>query len=426
MNYPKFTKSNKNLIDISTLRSNEKHSQKNLINPSHSADKKNDNLNMPNNYKYSKKNNIKNKNYIKEIINASVNFESGLLIDSQEKNINKLNSTLDSSECPEPAIEEDLTETLKQIQLGGKDGLENFLEPIAKNDNIILKYMQSKSFEIHPEDTVFCLSVDGSIHSEYATELALKDFLKPKDKLLIVHIYNGQLDKNFNFRNKKSTIIEKYDTIILRLARSKTLFLKEDKISKIHEIEQVNRIASNHDCSFLLTGFYGMRGQTGDNKELLKGLDYLLNYAKTPVIIVKELTLRQSKPKGQFKWLFVFDRNYINSLIILNKFLRLIDKERDYVYGLTLLPTWANFDDIKNRFDQIMQENDIINFDYEQIEYKKSPFEVIKEKVNFSEKEFDFLVFYNNPEKYKSDKEYSYNMSLLIKCACNIGFANGI
>ncbi len=297
---------------------------------------------------------------------------------------------------------------------------------IQENDVKIQEYMQIKSFQISRNDTVFCLSVDGSVHSEIAYDIVSEDYIKNEtDKLIIVHIYNSEMDEYYNFRNKKDTINDKYSTKILKVDRSKVLFLKEDRVSKLHALEQVNRIAANHMCSYLISGYYGIKGPKGDNKELTKGVDYLLSFSKIPTVIIKENILRKNKPNGQIKWLFVFDRAYMNCYSIFNRFLPLINREKDYVFGFTMLPDWINFDDIKKNFQLDMEICKIKNFDYEYVEYKKNPSELVKEKVNFGEILYDYIVFYNNPEKHRNEGKLSDIFNIVTKCASNVCFING-
>lgn len=301
------------------------------------------------------------------------------------------------------------------------ESAEEYIDP----DLMIREYIQQKNFEIKGEDMLFCVCVDGAQHSEFAFEITIQDLIKNNDKLFAVHIFNSKMDEYFNFRNKKDTIIEKYNTAVLRIDKSRVLFLKEDRTSKIHPMEQVHRISVNHKCNYLVCGYWGMRLQKGDNKELAKGIDYLLNYAKTPTIIIKENKLRKNRPNGKLKWLFVFDRAYINCYNIFEKFLPLINTEKDLVFGYTMLPPWVNFDDVNRNFNLDMENYKINNYDYEVVEYKKNPSELVKEKVNFGDIQFDFMVFYNNPEKHKSAGKDSDCVNFITKCYANLCFING-
>jgi len=326
----------------------------------------------------------------------------------------------DSSNNPEDHL---------KLSLQGENQNQNILsltQITQSNDNEIREYMQMKNFEITRFDTAFCLSVDGSFHSETAFDIVTEDFLrKESDKLLIVHIFNSGLDETYNFRNRKDTIIDCYSTRILKMDKSRALFLQEDRISKVHALEQVNRISANYKCSYLVSGYYGIKGPKGDNKELSKGVDYLLSYSRSPTIIIKENTLRKNKLNRQIKWLFVFDRAYMNCYSILNRFLPLINNEKDHVFGFSMLPSYINFDDIKKNFLLDMELCRIRSFDYEAIEYKKTSSEFVREKVNFGDTLFDYVVFYNNPEKHHSEGNFSDIVNLVTKCASNICFVNG-
>lgn len=395
--------------------------------------------NYPNTY-----NHIENSDNISQFSFNTTNTQKFNIVSNTNQNIAKKDSLVSSDNLTQvnkmyatkPSDDNNNGNNINQssvdhlkMSLQGENENHNILNNILvnnNNDNEISEYMHSKNFQITRFDTVFCLSVDGSVHSETAFDIVTEDFLrKENDKLLIVHIFNSSMDEYYNFRNKKDTIVENYSTKILKFDKSKVLFLKEDRISKIHALEQVNRISANHKCSYLISGYYGIKGPKGDNKELSKGVDYLLSFSRNPTIIIKENTLRKTKPNGQIKWLFVFDRAYMNCYSILNKFLPLINNEKDYIFGFTMLPTWINFDDVKKNFMLDMELCRFKNFDYEQIEYKKNPSEFVKEKVNFGETHFDYLVFYNNPEKHRSDGQHSDIVNIVTKCASNICFVNG-
>lgn len=345
--------------------------------------------------------------------------------------VDKMYATKKPNKKPEELISALKSKSQKNenedIEINNEDEAnENEAEDYVDPDLKIMEYIQQqKNFELKGNDTLFCVCVDGAENSEFAFEITIKDLLKESDKLFVVHIFNSKMDEYFNFRNRKDTIVDKYETAVLRIDKSRVLFLQEDRSSKIHPLEQVHRISVNHKCNYLVCGYYGMRLQKGDNKELAKGIDYLLTFSKTPMIIIKENKLRKMRPNGKLNWLFVFDRAFINCYNIFEKFSPLINAEKDFVFGYTMLPDWVNFDDVHRNFNMDIESKKIENFDYEVVEYKKNPSELVKEKVNFGDIIFDYMVFYNNPEKHKSAGKESDIVNLFTKCHANLCFING-
>ena len=326
-------------------------------------------------------------------------------------------------------IKKNITETIQE------NLLDNKTEQIIDNETERIKEKEKHCQEILREENEipkktfeeinFCISVDGSQHSEQAFEIVTEDLMKKHDKLIIIHIYNTQMDERYNYANKKETVIENYSSKLLRYEKSNVSFFHEDRVSKIHPLEQVNRICTNNKATYLICGYYGIKGPRGDNKELSKGLDYLLNYSTIPTIFIKEKTLRINKPDKQFKWLFVFDREYTYCYSILTKFLPLVDKEKDKVSGLTLIPSWVNNDTIKKDFMDDMEKYKIKNFEYDQKEYFKNPSNMVNTRVNFGNELYDFVVFYNCPEKHKDEGISIDVLNILTKCCSNICYVNG-
>jgi hypothetical protein len=193
-------------------------------------------------------------------------------------------------------------------------------------------------------------------------------------------------------------------------------------------LEQVNKQAINLKANYFIVGYYGIKGPKGDNQELSKGIDYLLSETRIPTILIKDTPLRSVKEGKGYKWLFVFDKQYHNVFRVFKTFHKLIDVEKDYVYGLTLLPINSDgknkFDDVKEDFMEEMTKMNIKNFDYETVSYSKLPSSIINDKINFGTINFDFLVFYNNTEKYKNERKSSDMTNIISKSNCSICFFN--
>jgi len=276
------------------------------------------------------------------------------------------------------------------------------------------------------EETVFAISVDGSNHSSYGFELVTKEFLKPTSRLIIVHIFSFELDKYYNYQNKRDTVLYNYSTKLVPY-KTQSTFLAENREPRVyHALEQVNRIVSRKECNYLIIGYYGIKGPKGSNEELSKGISYALGNAITPVIMVKELSLRCNTKSGGFRWCFIFDKQYSNCIRSFLAFSELVNPEKDFVYGFSLLPSYINFDLNKREFHQEIKLRGIKNFEYEAEEYKKDPGKIVLEKVNHCQEPFDFVVIYNNANRHRDNPENNENIDIIKYCVSNICFVNSI
>lgn len=303
------------------------------------------------------------------------------------------------------------------------------------NDSIFMKGDE--------EQLTFAISVDGSKHSSHGFELVTKELLNrnrvdksmletvidkqsaPKARLLIIHIFSLELDKTYNYQNKRDTVLYDYST---RLAPYKehATFIAENRESKVHALEQVFRIASTNEATFMILGNNGIKGPKGSNEELSKGINYALGAAVMPVMIIKEESIRKDQKSGGFRWCFVMDRQYTNCTKVLRTFSELVNPDKDYVMGISLLPEYVNYDLNKKEFMEEMKMRGVKNFDYECEEYKNQPGKLVLDKINHQNEGFNFVVIYNNAKKHKDDPSKNENVDILKYCVCNICFVNSI
>lgn len=326
---------------------------------------------------------------------------------------------------------EEFIEVEKPIEISKEAEVKEFdpIEIFKKIDEPVIekpKKIEAKPFIATAEDEmIICVCVDGSAHSDYSFDIAVKDFNNLKNvKFIVCHIYNSAMDDMYNFQNKKDTVIEKYSQILLNYSEEKFKFITEDKSSKIHALEQILNIGKEYNIKFLVTGYYGIKGQRGSNIELTKGVDYLLEVSKVPTILMKFKTSREASKEKRFRWLFIFDKQYFNCFSTFHTFLPLISKS-DYIYGLGLMPTYINYDDIKGQFEVHCKKNKINDHEYESYIYCNMPTKYVLDKINFQNNNFDFVVFYNNPSKYRNDPESVDFMEIIKKAGSNICFLNG-
>ena len=287
------------------------------------------------------------------------------------------------------------------------------------------------SVRISPQENFFCLSVDGSQTSKDAFEIILKEFLpRIHDSVLICpHIYNNTQDENFNWRYQKQYVIEYYKTrLITSIAdRQGYLIIQDRDAYKVHEIEQAYKIAEVNETKYFFCGYDGLREQGLKPSRIDVGLEYLLGESKIPVLVMKDKHKRGVKNQG-YKWLLLMDRSNSDCLKVLDLFLPLIDKDIDRIYGLTLMPPYVAFDDIKAPFYEKMKELNFFEgeqFEYSFREYKTNPVPILTEFVNHNtEHYFDFVIFLNNPAKFKTQKKECHTFKYIKLLFANIGFCN--
>lgn len=306
------------------------------------------------------------------------------------------------------------------------------------NDVQIYKVSDDEVFRTNENEVIFTISADGSQHAEYGLNLVLEDFIslinsskeniqkKIIARYLINYIYYSSKDNEYNFSNKKDNIVSKYCEIIGKY-KSLGSFYIEDRWSKKHALEQVIKHTVLDKSNFLVVGYFGIKGAKGENKELSRGVDYLLGNSEVPTILVKEETRRFKQKNKGFNWAFVMDNeNSYHRTKILTAFLKLIDPENDTVYGFgTFEISVPNYNHIKKEFSEFCDKHGIKNSVYENLIYSKgnisSP---VIEKVNNGNVIFNFVVFSNSSSKHKINPSENDYLELIRRCSANICFLN--
>ena len=287
------------------------------------------------------------------------------------------------------------------------------------------------AIRIDPEENIFCLAIDGSQNSKDAFEIILKEFLNRihNSVLICPHIYNNTQDEKFNWRFQKAHVMEYFKTrLITSIAdRQGYLIIQDRDTYKRHEIEQAYKIAEINESKYFFCGYDGLREQALKPSRIDVGLEYLLGESKIPVFIMKDKHKRGAKNQG-YKWLLLMDRSNSDCLKVLDLFLPLIDRDIDRIYGLTLLPPFVSYDDIKAPFYEKMKELNFFEgeqFEYSLFEYKTNPVPMITEFVNHNtDHYFDFVIFLNNPQKFQVQKKDNQNFKYIKLLFANIGFCN--
>ena len=294
------------------------------------------------------------------------------------------------------------------------------------------KKYRNISVRISKEENILCLSVDGSQTSKDAFEIILTEFLPfiHNSVLICPHIYNGDQDEKFNWRFQKANVLEYYKTrLTTSLADYQGYLIIQDRdANKMHEIEQSYKIAEMNECKYFFCGYEGLREQALKKARIDVGIEYLLGESKIPVIIMKDNKKRGNKNKG-YQWLLIMDKSNFDCYRVLDLFLPLIDRQNDKIFGLTLMPHFVqNDDDVKKHFYDKMKElnfKEKEQFEYAAKQYNTDPIKILIEFVNHnSEQFFDFVLFLNNPMKFKAQKQECDTFKYVKLLFANIGFCN--
>ena len=278
-----------------------------------------------------------------------------------------------------------------------------------------------------------CYLLDGGANSKRAFDIVIKEFLpRLKNRELIgCHIYDSENDCSFNWQYKKNYILDQYLFSFDRIIKYPNLLYLQNK-KYHHNIIQAYNIAFNLSSLYFIFNFYSLKEQNLLLNNIFNGLDFLLTENKLPTIIMKDELMRCDKEKGVsnnkgYTWLILFDGTNIKSFNSLEVFWPLIDRQKDFIYALTLVNNEFYSDQIKDKFIKKMNKYNLrenINYFYffDCVPGQKQ-FKYLKEFINFNEDYyFDFVLFYNNPLRYKVKRNDSYQLIMQLKA--NIGFIN--
>lgn len=295
---------------------------------------------------------------------------------------------------------------------------------------IHVKYLD-KLKDIRPNR--LCFLIDGGNNCKSSFQIVIKEFLpRLKNKQLIgCHIYNSEKNSEYNWQYQKNYILDQYLFTFDRIIKYPNLFYLQDK-KFFHNVRQAYEIAINLNSKYFILNFYSLKEQDLLIKNIYYGLNFLLTENNIPTLIMKDELTRNDKEKGVngnkgYTWLILFDGTNLKSYNVLEYFWPLIDRKKDFLYVLTIINNSFYSDRIRTIFIENMNKFNLkenINYFYRiEIVENKKYYKFIKEFINFNEDYyFDFVLFYNNPLKYKIKKNYSYE--LIMEMKANLGFIN--
>lgn len=307
-----------------------------------------------------------------------------------------------------------------------------------------------------PQTFNYCVSVDGSKHSDFAIEVVLSEFFKQGDKIEVIHIKNNDFGKLTLYDYEVHKVLDHYIN-----KNGKSIAKKDYKSSCIdrntdskHSLQQAFQRALEKRANILFIGFKGTKASpiTIDkfpkngiceksiqndvlsmNKSLTKGILYILQLPRIPfpITIVKEVSSRKNKDNKGFTWCFcIKDLNSSFQLFKRLFSLGLINKENDFVRGIHIKPLDNKYDKtLSKKFKQHCKEIGVKQHHFKYIDHdEKYPERIglqISNLVNFGDEYVDFTIcHYDSNSYYYVENHPLYD--IIMNVESNIVFGQGI
>lgn len=374
------------------------------------------------------------------------------LINNVEINSNNNNVNIDT----DTVIEEDLTKENNIVT-----GSESFNNKQKYNEYTNYKYKSfivcsdkektvqyelqtrsdiRKALEIDKKKLII-FNIDGNVEVNQALKFLDGEILTKKMYsnyyLTGMYIYNEEKDSEYNFANKKETVITLVTSKLAGMEISNSLVIEEQRpqdsnyISEnsMTEFSQVLNFSIENKANFLISAFSSLKGPLMSYSTLDKNLNNLLITANIPIILLKEYKEKKSdkssKKKG-FSWFVLLDHSYINCFKAFTTFAELIDKEKDSIYAFGAYPSFITFDVYHKQFTEFCEHKGFKNYSYESESNVKSVSKLVLEKINYENANYDYLVFYNNCDRHFSQKSNSESWKLVKKTQANLCFINNL
>lgn len=244
-------------------------------------------------------------------------------------------------------------------------------------------------------------------------------------KILAIYIEdNSESTKlKLNFNNIKENVLESFSTTLNTIPSYANLIV-DTKCTQTG-YEEYNYLSLANKSSFNVLCLDSLKGPLLRSIYLTKTKDFLLSNSKIPNILLKEYNIRGSKNKG-YNWFILLDHTYINSFKAFITFSEFIDKNNDFIYAFGSYPSYITYDVLQKQFIEYCEDNNYKNYAYESESYVKNISKKVIEKVNFESTYFDFVVFYNNSDKYKAEKENNEYYKIVDKVCANLCFINNL
>lgn len=249
----------------------------------------------------------------------------------------------------------------------------------------------------------YAIAIDGSEHAEFGFQKILNEKFKLGNKIVLIHIYNQDKFSEMPLERLPEHLLPKYEKALSEKIPNKSDFeiLKKQKESTADTpLEDVVEIASEKHADLLVVGAVGNKG-VKKSKNLSKGLSYLIQNCKIPILV-----MRQSAPSGKSNkgsnWLVCIKDDNDRSFRSFDFAVRLIDKEKDSVIGIHFSGEKFVMDNVRKVFESYCKENKVKNrvFIARENDKSKTLGKNILDYLIFGQEVIDYVVVNHNIQKY--------------------------
>ena len=249
---------------------------------------------------------------------------------------------------------------------------------------------------------IFCVSIDGSIYSNYGFDITFSELYKKGDRLEVVHIYNPE-KTDLPYEAQPKTILSKYTTICSgKFSNSDyDVIVTEKKSSDSHAIDALYSVAVKHSATAIVMGYQGYKVKDTQD-HLSKGIIYMLRNISIPTFIIKECCFRNKKESGGFNWAVFIEDQDTKSYASFQKAINFIHPNKDKVIGYSILNSKEEKrHNLEQDFKSICETAKIKNFSFNIIEKTEDSIgKMMCDIVNFGNDNADFAVVGHNVAKY--------------------------
>jgi len=306
----------------------------------------------------------------------------------------------------------------------------------------------TKENENSSNNLSYCVSVDGSKHSDFAIELVLTDFFKKGDRLNVVHVLNNDFERMTPYDYEVHKVLDHY---INKNGRSiakkdyKSHCLERNPKTK-HSLQQTFVVSIEQRSDMLFVGFKGDKtseittsnfpksysalsnstkqniSSISKNNKLSNGILYILELPKLPLTtcIVKEVSHRNNKDNKGFTWCFCI-KDLNSSYQLFKNMLTFVNKELDVIKGIHIKTESGKYDkELEKQFKKHCQENGVKHFTFKYLDRSKSFSDSIglqiSNLVNFGEDYIDFVIcHYDNASYYYIENHPLYDLIMNVE-----------